>query len=72
MLKETGVFGMKINVPDRLRVVWQKVEWYPDSYELAFFTDGTVNHIAVIHDIKAHSVHRVPLKEVREKVTQDE
>lgn len=69
MLKERGCFDIRLNVPDRLRVTWRGVEYYPQSYELAFFDDGKVNHIAVLHDLRANSIQRVPLGEVREKVT---
>jgi len=68
MLKERGLFGIRQNVPDRLRVVWQGIEYYPQSYELRFFDDGTINHIAIIHDMKANSICHVPLREVSEKV----
>ena len=68
MIRDRGLFGIRQNVPDRLRVVFKGIEYYPQSYELAFFDDGTVNHIAVIHDLKANATAHVPLKEVKEKV----
>lgn len=68
MLKEKGLYGVRKNVPERLRVVWRGVEHYPVSYELAFWDDGSINHIAVIHDLKANSICHVPLKDVYAKV----
>lgn len=67
MIKRRGLFGIRQDVPDRLRVIWKGWEYYPQSYELAFRDDGTVNHIAVIHDLIANSISRVPLEEVKEK-----
>lgn len=67
MIKKRGPFGIRQNVPDRLRVVWKGIEYYPQSYELRFNDEGTVNHIAVIHDLVANSISHVPLGEVKEK-----
>lgn len=65
MIKERGYYGVLKAVPDDLRVVWNGAEYYPISYELGFGEDGTVRHIAVIHDLKVNSVCYVPLKDVR-------
>lgn len=67
MIKSRGLYGIRQNVPDRLLVSWQNREYYPHSYELAFNDDGTVNHIAVLHDLTANSISHVPLMDVREK-----
>jgi len=67
MIKKRGQFGIRQNVPDRLRVVWKGIEYYPQSYELRFRDDGTVDHIAIIHDLTANSVSHVPLEQVKEK-----
>jgi len=67
MVCKKGTNGILKNVPDRLRIVYKGIEYYPLSYELAFFDDGSVNHIAIIHDLKANSVCHVPLGSVKEK-----
>lgn len=67
MLKDKGMYGIRRNVPNILRVIWKGIEYYPQSYELRFHDDGTVNHIAIIHDLKANSICHVPLQEVTEK-----
>lgn len=67
MIRDRGLFNVRQNVPDRLRVIYKDIEYYPQAYELAFFDDGSVNHIAIIHDLKANSICHVPLKEVFEK-----
>jgi len=68
MLQKRGHYDVRLDVPDRLRVVYKGIEYYPQSYELAFFDDGTVNHLAIIHDLKANSVCRVSLKNIEAKV----
>ena len=67
LIRNRGLYGIRLNVPDRLRVIWQNREYYPQSYELRFHDDGTVNHIAILHDLKANSISHVPLAEVHEK-----
>lgn len=67
MMKEKGLFGIPKNVPDRLRVIYKGIEYYPQSYELGFNEDGTVKHTAIIHDLKINSICCVPLKDVKEK-----
>jgi len=68
MIRKRGTFDVPEHVPARLRVVYRGIEYYPQGYELTFCSDGKVNHIAVLHDLRANSIQRVPLGEVREKV----
>lgn len=72
MLKSEGMYHIKKNVPDKLRVIWKEEEYYPQSYLLGFNNDGTVSHVAVIHSLTANSVCYVPLKELERKVTENE
>ena len=67
MLKSRGPFGIRQNVPTRLLVSWKGIDYYPQSYELAFNDDGSTRHIAIIHDLKANSICHVLLAEVAEK-----
>lgn len=62
---DEGMYHMKINVPDRLKVEWDGSKYYPQAYELSFDSDGSVQHIAIIHDLKANSICHVPLRDVR-------
>lgn len=71
MIKSEEVYGVKSNVPDELRVVYNGAEYYPDSYVLRFNRDGTVNHTSVIHDLHANSITHAPLEKVTEKVNID-
>lgn len=56
---------MKINVPERLQVEYKGVKYYPQAYELGFNRDGSVRHVAIIHDLKANSICHVALKDVK-------
>lgn len=67
MLKSEGMYHVKKNVPDELRVIWKWGEYYPQQYVLGFNNDGTVNHVAVIHSLTANSVWYVPLSEISRK-----
>jgi hypothetical protein len=67
IIKEKGQYGILLNVPDRLRVVYNNSDYYPVAYQLSFADDGTVIHTAIIHDIKANSILHVPLDKVNKK-----
>lgn len=56
---------MKINVPERLQVEYKGIKYYPVGYELSFKRDGSVRHVAIIHDLEANSICRVALKDVK-------
>ena len=66
MLTERGMFDIPVDVPERLQVLYDGIKYYPYAYELSFFPDGSVRHIAVLHDLKANSIHSVPLEKVKE------
>lgn len=67
MIKTRGQFGVALNVPDCLRVLYKGIEYYPFSYELSFNQNGDTIHIAVLHDIKANAVIRAPLERIKLK-----
>ena len=50
-----GVFGIKQNVPDDLKVVHNGIAYYPISYKLSF-DNGRPTHTAVLHDLKANCI----------------
>lgn len=64
MMCDEGLYKVKINVPERLHVAYKGVKYYPAGYELSFNRDGSVRHVAILHDLKANSIWRVPLQEV--------
>ena len=72
MIRERGTFGVPEHVPAQLRVAYRGIEYYPQGYELTFRSDGTVNHVAILHDLKANSILRTQLKDVTAKVDCDE
>ena len=50
-----GVFGIKQNVPDDLKVVHNGIAYYPISYKLSF-DNGRPRHTAILHDLKANCI----------------
>ena len=58
-----GVFGIKQNVPDDLKVVHNGIEYYPISYKLSF-DNGRPAHTAILHDLKANSIMNANLETV--------
>lgn len=70
MICDEGVYGMKVNVPERLQVRYKmpgydEHKYYPVGYELSFNRDGSTRHIAIIHDLEANSICHAPLKDVK-------
>lgn len=66
MLTERGLFNIAVNVPERLLVTVDGIKYYPEAYELGFNPDGSVRHIAIVHDLKANSILSAPLEKVME------
>lgn len=66
-LEETGLPGMKKNVPEQLLVVYKGIDYYPFGYSMYANPDGTWRHAAVLHDITANAVVSAPLNEVKDK-----
>lgn len=66
MLTERGLWHMPVNVPERLIVTVDGIKYYPEAYELRFNLDGSVCHIAIVHDLKANGISHVPLERVKE------
>lgn len=62
-----GIENIKLNVPDRLRVVYKGDEYYPVAYELGFQKDGSATHTAIIHEMKANAIHYVALDKLEQK-----
>ena len=58
-----GVFGIKQNVPDDLKVVHNGIAYYPISYKLSF-DNGRPTHTAVLHDLKANCIVNANLETV--------
>lgn len=55
--------GIKINVPDELKVVDDGVVYYPVSYVLSFI-NGNPTHTAILHDLKSNSITSADLGKV--------
>lgn len=67
----SGVFGIKQNVPDVLKVVSGGTVYYPYRRVVGFDDKGNLRVFAILHDLNTHSVVEVPLKCVKEYVKND-
>ena len=66
MLKERKLYNIAANVPENLLVTVDGIKYYPEAYELGFNPDGSVRHIAILHDLKANAILSAPLEKVME------
>ena len=60
---KNGICGIKENVPDELKVIYNGIAYYPVSYELSF-DNGKPTHTAILHDLKANCVVRANFQEI--------
>ena len=60
----SGVLGIKQNVPDNLKVVYDGIAYYPVSLDISFDKDGKVINTAIIHSLRANSVIERNLKDI--------
>lgn len=56
--------GTKQNVPDCLKVTCDGIPYYPIAYDLRYDRDGTVQHVAILHDLQANSITKCKLSDV--------
>lgn len=63
---KNGISGIKENVPDELKVIYNGIAYYPVSYELSFDDKGNVIHTAILKDLKANSLLYCGLEDVKE------
>ena len=60
---KNGICGIKENMPDELKVIYNGIAYYPVSYELSF-DNGQPTHIAILHDLNANSINNASLEKV--------
>lgn len=60
----SGVLGIKQNVPDDLKVVYDGIAYYPVSLDIRFDKDGKVINTAIIHSLCANSIIERNLKDI--------
>ena len=60
----SGIFGIKQNVPDGLKVVYDGSAYYPVSVDISFDKDGRVINNAIIHSLYANSIIETNLKDI--------
>ena len=60
---KSGICGIKENVPDELKVIYNGIAYYPISYKLSF-DNGRPTHTAILHDLKANCIMNANLETV--------
>lgn len=61
-----GVLGIKENVPDELKVIYNDIVYYPVAYVLAFDEKGNPQHDVILHDLRANSIAQGKLERVKQ------
>lgn len=60
----SGVLGIKQNIPNDLKVIYDGVAYYPVSINIGFDNDGKVINAAIIHSLKANSTISAKLEDI--------
>ena len=60
---KNGICGIKENVPDELKVIYNGITYYPVAYILSF-DNGKPTHTAILHDLKANATTEAKLERV--------
>ena len=63
VLKE-GILGIKQNVPNELKIIYNGIVYYPVAYVLTFDEKGNPQHDVILHDLQANSITRGKLERV--------
>lgn len=63
MIKETGLYGIKINLNDSMKVSLNGIIYYPIAYQLSWI-NGHIQHTAILHDLKNNSTIQCKLEQV--------
>lgn len=64
MLPE-GMYGVRRKVPEKRKVIFRGITYYPQGYYLDFDRTGAVRHTAVLHGLTANSIVYAPLQDVK-------
>lgn len=60
---KNGICGIKENVPDELKVIYNGITYCPVSYELSF-DNGKPTHTVIVHDLNANAITHAKLERV--------
>ena len=52
---KNGICGVKKNVPNELKVIYNEIQYYPFAYELSF-ENGNAVHKAILHDLNTNCI----------------
>ena len=61
---KSGICGIKENVPDELKVVYDGIAYYPEKYTLSF-NKGQPIHTVILHDLYANAITEANLERVK-------
>ena len=61
---KSGIFGIKENVPDDLKVIYNGIVYYPVAYVLTFDEKGNLQHDVILHDLRANAITQGKLERV--------
>ena len=61
---KSGVLGIKENVPENLKVIFDGIRYYPVAYVLTFDEKGNPQHDVILHDLKSSSIIQAKLERV--------
>ena len=59
-----GILGIKQNVPNELKIIYNGIVYYPVAYVLTFDEKGNPQHDVILHDLKANSITQGKLERV--------
>lgn len=59
-----GILGIKKNVPNELKVIYNGIVYYPVAYVLTFDEKGNPQHDVILHDLRANSITQGKLERV--------
>ena len=63
---KSGVLGIKQNVPDELKIIYNGIVYYPVAYVLTFDEKGNPQHDVILHDLRANSIAQGKLERVKQ------
>ena len=58
-----GIGNVK-KVPPYLHLKYKDMTFYPVGYKLTYTSDGKPTHTAILHDLKANSIHECDLLKI--------
>lgn len=61
---KSGILGIKENVPNELKIIYNGIVYYPVAYVITFDEKGNPQHDVILHDLRANSITQGKLERV--------